>query len=95
MRHGRRVSEVWGRAGMMWGVVWGQAREYRAWDAAWARHWGPERVNTRRGTQPGRIIGGLSTSGGHRNMWGCVSVCAHEVGHQARAYSAADAWIRW
>ena len=33
MRRGRRVSEVWERAGMTWGVVWGRAREYGAWDA--------------------------------------------------------------
>ena len=32
MWRGRRVSEVWGRASMTWGVVWGRECEYRAWD---------------------------------------------------------------
>ena len=80
MRRGHRVSEVWERAGMTWGVVWGQAREYSAWDA---------------------LAVGLGASLGARAHLGAiktrgdVSACAHEVGHQAQAYGAADAWIRW
>ena len=66
--------------GMTWGVVWGWACEYSAWDG---------------------LAVGLGTSLGARarlgaiEMRGDVSACAHEVGHRAQAYGAADAWIRW
>ena len=80
MRRGRRVSEVWERAGMMWGVVWGRAREYGTWDVL--------------AVGLGVSLGARVRLGAIK-MCGDVSVCAHEVGHRAWADGAADAWIRW
>jgi hypothetical protein len=69
-QRGRRVSEVWERAGMTWGVVWGRAREYGAWDAL--------AVGLGASLGARACLVAIETRGD-------VSACAHEVGHRARA----------